>query len=236
MPGDFPVSKIELFIGKRYGGGRGSLSCIYATNVRLCKACYGQVESELKNPVNMQYRSLRNDSAPACAPVGGAANVTVRQRGHSRPGSSHSVTLRTIFASMTCAHRGSAGSAPSRAALRERHSAGGPQSSPRPNPDPVSAFFLATGLSAPLAVLPALPLGLLSRPPCLFRSDPLLGAWRPRVTDAHQEDGPPVEAAATAAPVADPRRLRGACRAPRQAGLSPLESAGRNGHIRHYRG
>jgi hypothetical protein len=174
MPGDFPVSKMELCIGKRCGGVRGSLSCIYATNVRLCKACYGQVESELKNPVNMQYPSLCNDSAPACAPVGGAANLTVQQCGHSRPGSSHSVTLRTISASIICAHRGSAGSAPSRAALRERNFAGGPQSSPRPNPDPVSALFPGYRAARPACgpscapartpVAPAVPLSPRSAP------------------------------------------------------------------------
>ena len=58
-------------------------------------------------------------------PGGGSANVTVPQHGHGKPGSAHSVTFRANSTSMTCAHRGSTASPPSRDARQDRHSAGG---------------------------------------------------------------------------------------------------------------
>ncbi len=63
-------------------------------------------------------------TAPACRPGGGLANVTVPQPPHASPGSRYSVTFRRISTSMTCAHRGSIVSAPSRDAWHDRHSAG----------------------------------------------------------------------------------------------------------------
>ena len=56
---------------------------------------------------------------------------------------------------------------------------------------PQQAFPLVTGLAAALAVLPALPLGLLPGPPCLFRPDPLLRAGRARVRAVHRQ--PPLQ-------------------------------------------
>ena len=58
---------------------------------------------------------------------------------------------------------------PAVTALRRRRR--GPSS--RPVRIPCQAFPLMTGLPAPLAVLPALPLRLLPRPPRLLRPDPL---------------------------------------------------------------
>ena len=52
---------------------------------------------------------------------------------------------------------------------------------------PLQALALMTGLPAPLAVLPALPLGLLPRPPRFFRPDPLLRRRRPRVRAVHRQ-------------------------------------------------
>ena len=56
---------------------------------------------------------------------------------------------------------------------------------------PQQAFSLMTGLAAALAVLAALPLGLLPRLPCLFRPDPLLRAGRARVRAVHRQ--PPLQ-------------------------------------------
>ena len=97
--------------------------------------------------------------------------------GTHRPGSVHSVTVRTTCTSMTCAHR----------ELRSRRAVQGRPASAALRRRlrvllltrvriPLQAFPLMTGLPAPLAVLPALPLGLLPRPPRLFRPDPLLRA------------------------------------------------------------
>ena len=85
-----------------------------------------------------------------------------------------------------------AASAPSRPALQRRHSAGG------------SASFFSSGSgsrSRPFPWCPgwpprlrsfrALPLGLLPRPPCLFRPDPLLRPRRPRVRAVHRQ--PPLQ-------------------------------------------
>src|SRR5450755_4420903 len=73
--------------------------------------------------------------------------------------------------------RGSAASARSRDAWQERHSAGRLR---RPAVIririPFQALPLVTGLPAPSAVLAALPLGLLPRPPGFLRPDPLLRA------------------------------------------------------------
>jgi hypothetical protein len=63
-------------------------------------------------------------TAPACRPGGGLANVTVPQPPHAGPGKRYSVTFRRISTSMTCAHRGPIGSAPSRGAWHDRQSAG----------------------------------------------------------------------------------------------------------------
>ena len=53
---------------------------------------------------------------------------------------------------------------------------------------PLRAFSLVTGLPAPLAVLPALPLRFLPpRPPRHFRPDPLLRARRPRIRAVHPQ-------------------------------------------------
>jgi hypothetical protein len=73
---------------------------------------------------------------PALAPVGwrerqkpGPQNheefTEPRRIWHGNPSRRLHRAVRTISASMTCAHRGSTGFAPSRAALQERHSAGG---------------------------------------------------------------------------------------------------------------
>src|SRR5450755_106677 len=56
---------------------------------------------------------------------------------------------------------------------------------------PFQALPLMTGLPAPLAVLPALPLGLLPRPPRRLRPDTLLRAGRPRITAVHRQ--PPLQ-------------------------------------------
>jgi hypothetical protein len=61
---------------------------------------------------------------PAWNP-GGAAYVTVLQSPQASPGRRTSVTVRRISMSMTCAHRGSAASAPSKEARQDRHSVGG---------------------------------------------------------------------------------------------------------------
>ena len=52
---------------------------------------------------------------------------------------------------------------------------------------PRQAIPLVTGLTAPLAVRPALPLRLLARPPRLFRPDPLPGGRRPRIGAVHPQ-------------------------------------------------
>src|SRR5208282_5695708 len=52
---------------------------------------------------------------------------------------------------------------------------------------PFQAFPLMAGLPAPLAVLPALPLGLLPGPPALLRPDPLLRRRSPRVGAVHPQ-------------------------------------------------
>ena len=50
MPGDVPVSRAELCIGKRCGGVQGSFGCIDTTNNRqFCENCYRRVEAELKD-------------------------------------------------------------------------------------------------------------------------------------------------------------------------------------------
>ena len=51
----------------------------------------------------------------------------------------------------------------------------------------LQALALVTGLTASLAVLTALTLGLLPRPPRFFRPDPLLRAGRPRVRAVHRQ-------------------------------------------------
>ena len=100
-------------------------------------------------------------------PGGGPANVTVPQHAAFQTrAAGHSVTFRTIFTSMTCAHREPpGGSAPSRdtvtgTALRRRPS----WSACRPDPGRVPGLFPVTRLPAALAVLAALPLGLLPGP------------------------------------------------------------------------
>src|ERR1017187_5607038 len=62
-----------------------------------------------------------------------------------------------------------------------------PRSSSRPDPDPVAGLSLVTGLATPFAVLTALPLGLLPRPPRLLRPDPLLRGGRPRIGAVHRQ-------------------------------------------------
>jgi len=52
---------------------------------------------------------------------------------------------------------------------------------------PFQAFPRMTGLPDPLAVLPALPLGLLPGPPALLRPDPLLRRRSPRVGAVHPQ-------------------------------------------------
>ena len=52
---------------------------------------------------------------------------------------------------------------------------------------PLKAFPLMTRLASPLAILPALALGLLPRPPRLFRPDPLLRGRRPGVGAVHRQ-------------------------------------------------
>ena len=92
---------------------------------------------------------------PACAPGGGAANVTVPQHEHARPGSAHSVTFRATSTSMTCAQRGPAASVPASPVPQRRHSAGGLRVLPLIRLRiPGQAVALVTGLPAPPAVLP----------------------------------------------------------------------------------
>jgi hypothetical protein len=65
------------------------------------------------------------DTGPACAPGDGPATVAVRQHGHCRPGSDHSVTVFVTCTSTTCAQPGAAGAASSRLFPQRRHCAGG---------------------------------------------------------------------------------------------------------------
>jgi len=102
---------------------------------------------------------------------------------------------------MTGAHRGSTASAPSRDARQERHSAGGSAVCVSFGPGPVPGLCpddraarracgpggAAARTPAALAVLAALPLGLLPRFPGLFRPDPLLRARRARVRAVHRQ-------------------------------------------------
>jgi len=102
---------------------------------------------------------------------------------------------------MTCAHRGSTASAPSRDAMQERHCAGGSPvlfssgSGTRSGPDGRAA--------RPACVLAALPLGLLPRAPRLLRPDRFLRTRRARVPCCPSTAAaPPLPAAAPAAATA----------------------------------
>ena len=114
--------------------------------------------------------------------------MTVPQHGHARPGSSHSVTFRVISAFDDLRPPRARGlravqRRPAAAALRRRIRS---LRLARIRV-PFQALSLVTGLAAALAVLPALPLGLLPRPPRLLRPDPLLRRRRPRIGAVHPQ-------------------------------------------------
>lgn len=49
MPGDFPVLRAELCIGKQCGGAQEPPSRIASSIIRFCETCHDRVEAELKD-------------------------------------------------------------------------------------------------------------------------------------------------------------------------------------------
>ena len=64
MPGDFPLLRAELCIGKRCGGTQEPPSRIGSSSIRFCETCHGRVEDELKDLPRI-YNSLIHVMLPS---------------------------------------------------------------------------------------------------------------------------------------------------------------------------